>query len=86
MSESQPMDVVINKAASHCCYLICNTSIECEKRFSKCELASAGNKEVNSPKQFRHTVKFVRLLIFEKITSLYVKSNCIFGIYSHELL
>ena len=42
MSKSQSIDV-INKAALHCCSLIPN-STECERSFSKCGLASAGNK------------------------------------------
>ena len=43
MSKSQLIDDVINKAALHCCSLIPN-SAECERSFSKCGLASAGNK------------------------------------------
>ena len=43
MAKSQPIDDVINKAALHSCSLIPN-STECERSFSKCGLASAGNK------------------------------------------
>ena len=43
MSLSQPIDDAINKAALYCCSLIPNGA-ECERSFSKCGLASAGNK------------------------------------------
>ena len=49
MSRGQPIDDVINKAALHCCSLIRN-SAECERNFSMCRLASAGNKGGESTK------------------------------------
>ena len=47
--KGQPIDDVIKKVALHCCSLIPN-STECERSFSKCGLASAGNKGRKSTK------------------------------------